>query len=78
MEWYTGRPVVVEKIRMVKSLTGEGRRKSAFLVVWICRLEVRRNGGVGTRRERVVEMLEGARVKGVKVVFVPTIVIKGI
>jgi hypothetical protein len=78
MERYTGRRVVVEKIGMVKSLTGEGRRKRAFPWVWICRLEVGRNGGVGARRERVVEIVEGARVEGVKVVFEPTVVIEGV
>jgi hypothetical protein len=66
------------KIGIVNSLRGEGRRKRALPWVWIWRLEVGRKGGVGGRRERVVEIVEGASVEGVNVVFVATVAIEGV
>jgi hypothetical protein len=49
--------------------------------VWICRLEVGRKGGAGGpvgRRERVVEIVEGARVEGWNVDLVATVLIEGV
>jgi hypothetical protein len=77
MERYTGLPVSVEKIGIVNSLRGEGRRKSAFPAVWICNEEVGRNGGVGGRRERDVEIDDGATVEDVVVVLVAKVSIEG-
>jgi hypothetical protein len=76
-ERYIGLPVSVEKIGIVNSLRGEGRRKSAFPAVWICSEEVGRNGGVGGRRERAVEIDDGATVEDVMVVLVATVSSEG-
>jgi hypothetical protein len=64
--------VLGEKMGIVRSFRGEGRVKRALPCVWICRVEVGRKGGVGGRRERVVEtVLEvGRMVEGVRVVVV--------
>ena len=67
----------MEKIGIVNSLRGEGRRKSAFPAVWICNEEVGRNGGVGGRRERFVEIDDGATVEDVMVVLVATVSTEG-
>jgi hypothetical protein len=57
---YIKQLITVKNIRIIKSLTSE----------------VGRNGSIGARRERIVEIVKGARVKSVKVVFVLTVVIK--
>ncbi len=67
----------MEKIGIVNSLRGEGRRKSAFPAVWICNEEVGRNGGVGGRRERDVEIEDGATVEDVVVVLVASVSLEG-
>jgi hypothetical protein len=66
-ERYTGLPVSSEKIGISNSFGGDGRRKRAFPVVWIWRVEVGRNGAGGARRKRVVEIVEGASVDGASV-----------
>jgi hypothetical protein len=76
-ERYIGLPVSVEKIGIVNSLRGVGRRKSDFPAVWICSEEVGRNGGVGGRRERVVEIDDGATVEDVMVFLVATVSSEG-
>ena len=55
---------------MVRSFSGDGRRKSAFPAVWIWSVDVGMKGAEVGRRDCVVEIVEGARVEGASVLVI--------